>query len=69
MPESGRIVISNTTPIISLATIGKLDLLQKLYGEICVPVAVKAELLAGGSRFGASEVQTAAYIHTYPINP
>lgn len=37
-------VVSDTTPIISLIKINRLDLLQKLFGEICIPEAVYREL-------------------------
>ena len=47
MPKR-RIVISNTTPIISLALIGHLELLKELYGEVVVPSAVTVEILAAG---------------------
>jgi len=62
MPESQRIVISNTTPIIALSLIQKLDLYQHLYGEVLIPPAVRAELLAGGHRAGALELQKASYL-------
>lgn len=39
-------VVSNTTPIISLASIGKIDLLEKLFGTIIIPEAVYSELKA-----------------------
>ena len=48
MPEAGQRVVVNATPIIALSLIGKLNLLQQLYGEIMVPVAVESEVLAGG---------------------
>jgi len=47
MPERTRTIVVNTTPIISLALIGQLELLQHLYGEVVIPPAVKAEVLAG----------------------
>jgi predicted nucleic acid-binding protein len=34
------IVVSNTTPIISLASIQRLDILEKLFGKIIVAEAV-----------------------------
>lgn len=40
------IVISDTTPILSLLKAGKLELLQTLYGEILVPEAVYKELIS-----------------------
>ena len=38
------IVISDTTPIISLLKINRLDLLQKLFGSVQIPRGVFAEL-------------------------
>ncbi len=38
------IIISDTTPIISLIKINRLDLLEKLFGEIIIPEAVFKEL-------------------------
>ena len=43
-------VVSNTTPIISLLKLGKLELLQQLYTEINIPVAVYNEIEAGKSK-------------------
>jgi len=36
MPEN-PVVVSNTTPIIALALVGRLELLRQLYGEVFVP--------------------------------
>lgn len=67
MPES-RIVICNTTPIISLAVIGQLELFSHLYGEIIVPPAVAAEIIAGGkNRPGYLEFSQAAWIKEIPL--
>lgn len=41
-------VISNTTPIIALSSINKLDLLQRLFGEIIIPETVVMEIEEGG---------------------
>ena len=38
-----RKVVVNTTPLIALAGIGQLELLQKLYTEIIIPDAVMEE--------------------------
>lgn len=38
------IVISDTTPMISLLKINRLDLLEKLFGEVFIPNAVYEEL-------------------------
>lgn len=37
-------VVSNTSPIINLASIGKLELLKQLYGKITIPSAVFKEI-------------------------
>ena len=37
-------IISDTTPITSLIKINRLDLLQKLFGEVLIPEAVYREL-------------------------
>lgn len=57
------IVVSNTSPITNLAAIGRLELLERLYGEIQVPDAVIAELHAQGQVWpGTREVDAAAWI-------
>jgi predicted nucleic acid-binding protein len=67
MPEATRIVTSNTTPIVALALIQQLHLLEALYGEVWIPPAVQAEVLAGGARAGAAELRTATYIRTVAL--
>jgi uncharacterized protein len=39
------IVVSDTSPLTALLTIGQSDLLTKLFGEVVIPPAVKSELL------------------------
>ncbi|MBI4788215.1 MAG: DUF3368 domain-containing protein [Chloroflexi bacterium] len=68
MPESRRVVIANTTPIIALALIGKLDLLERFYGEIVIPSAVQSEVLSGGSTgVGVAELQRSIWIQVTPL--
>ena len=38
------IVVSDTTPLISLLKINRLDLLEKLFGDVLIPQAVFDEL-------------------------
>lgn len=45
-----RNVIVNTTPIIALADIGQLNLLEKIYGEILIPEAVFLEVVSEPAR-------------------
>lgn len=47
-------VTSNTSPLIALAKIGRLPLLQKLYGIIISPF-VKIESVEKGKELGASD--------------
>lgn len=57
------IVISNTSPITSLAAINQLHLLQQLYGSIIIPEAVYRELTDLDNPVpGTSEVQTYDWI-------
>jgi hypothetical protein len=39
-------VILNNTPLVALWSIGRLDLLRDLFGEVFIPQAVEAEFLA-----------------------
>jgi len=50
-------VVSNATPIISLAAIEQLSLLQTLFGEIYVPKAVYEEIKAKEA-FGYQEIDS-----------
>lgn len=68
MPEVPRRVVVDTTPIIALALIGKLGLLQHLYGEVVVPAAVYDEVLAGGaSGAGRAEFQEAVWLRVISL--
>jgi len=40
-------IVSDSTPIVYIAKVGKLQLLEKLYGDVVLPEAVKREVLAG----------------------
>ena len=67
MLDRPQIVVVDTTPIISLALIQQLHLLESLYGEVLIPTAVAAEIRAGGTRAGAAELNKASYIRTVPL--
>ena len=68
MPDRGRVVVSNTTPIITLSLIGKLDLMRDLYGEVLIPPAVYTEILVGGkNRSGIADLQAAEWIRVQPL--
>ena len=52
------IVVSDTSPIINLAAVSHLNLLQALFTEIVIPESVYREIVIGGAgRPGAYEVQ------------
>lgn len=50
------IVVSNTSPLLNLALVGKLDLLEQLFEKVLVPDAVVSEMAAFAS--GARAVPT-----------
>jgi len=58
------IVVSDTTPLIGLASIGRFDLLQKLFGELYIPEAVYNESVVAGRNEGGAkrEVSQARWI-------
>ena len=50
-------VVANTTPLISLASIGKLELLKDIFGEIIIADAVYSEIKAKQG-YGDNEIDT-----------
>ncbi|KPA10879.1 nucleotide-binding protein [Candidatus Magnetomorum sp. HK-1] len=58
-------IVSNTTPIISLASIGKLSILKKLFKEIVISEAVYNEIKAKES-YGYSEIDS-EFIKVEPV--
>ena len=61
------IVVSDTSPILSLALIGRLELLRDLYGSIVIPEAVRFEII-NTTQDGAQEVAQADWIVTRSID-
>lgn len=63
------IVVSDTTPLISLLKINRLDLLEKLFGEVFIPQAVFNELTAD-ERFQleAEQIRQKKFISIKPVN-
>ncbi len=61
-------VVSNSSPLINMARIGKLDLLRHLYGALYIPEAVWHEVVVNGAgELGADEVKAAAWIRVKSI--
>ena len=48
------LTISNTTPLINFAEIGRMDLLRELFGTLIIPPAVQRELQAKSALFPAA---------------
>lgn len=63
-----KVVVADSTCLIGLARIGRLQILQQLFGEILIPPAVFRETVTDGQgRPGAAEVAAAVWIHTVEI--
>lgn len=61
-------VVSNSSPLISLARIGQLAILEGLFGQIVIPVAVYAEVvLVDQHRPGAAVVANVPWIVRKPV--
>jgi predicted nucleic acid-binding protein len=62
------IVVSNTSPLNSLAAIGQFDLLHHLYGELHIAQGVWGELNASGKCWpGRDEVDSAEWIEHHTV--
>lgn len=56
-------IVSDSSPLLNLAAIGRLDLLRALFGHIVIPPAVYAEVVErGAGRPGSSEVRDASWV-------
>jgi hypothetical protein len=62
------IVISDTSPLVALAAVGKLDLLHSLYGEILIPQAVHREATGMRGWPGAAAISGAQWIRIEPAD-
>jgi uncharacterized protein len=61
------IVVSNTTPLIALAWLKRLDLLPTLFGRVHIPLAVLKEVTQEPTAVGAAELKAAAWLITLPV--
>ena len=68
--RGGRmIVVSDTTPLISLMKIGRLELAEQLFGEVQIPDAVYTELIANPQFFEeAQQIQSSSFIKRVVID-
>ncbi|HEU0015628.1 MAG TPA: DUF3368 domain-containing protein [Longimicrobium sp.] len=59
------IVVSDSSPLIALATVGHLDLLRELYREVLIPQAVRQEVVEDARDPAvAQQILDAAWIET-----
>lgn len=60
--------VSNSSPLIVLANIGRLELLPRLYREVVVPPTVWQEVVVAGSgRVGATELPRLTWLRREPV--
>lgn len=63
------IVVSDTTPLISLLKINRIDLLEKLFGDVLIPQAVFDELTVDERfRLEADQIGQKKFIVVKPVN-
>jgi len=55
------IVVSDTTPLIGLASIGRLNVLQELFGEVYIPQAVYDETVTHGHAEGSAKLEQSVF--------
>lgn len=63
------IVVSDTTPLIGLASMDRLELLQELFGDVYIPQAVFDETVTSGRDEGKAKwkVSNAKWIHVVEV--
>lgn len=62
------IVVSDSSPLIALASADCLDLLPKLYGRVLIPRAVYEEVVRDGrARVGAAELSAADWVEVVGV--
>ncbi len=63
------IVVADTTPLISLLKINRLELLERLFGEVMIPKAVFDELTVDKRfRTEADQIRQESFIVVKPVN-
>ncbi|KKD35005.1 MAG: DUF3368 domain-containing protein [Limnoraphis robusta] len=60
-------IVSDTSPITSLAAIDQLELLHQLYDTVIIPQAVYEEMTEAGDVPGGIEVQTLSWIQKQQV--
>ncbi len=58
-----RLIIANSTPLIALAKLSRLDLLPKIYNQVTIPRAVYEEVtISGYEKDGLAEIKKAEWL-------
>ena len=57
-------VVSNTTPIISLLKLNRIEILKELYSQIHIPFAVYQEVEAGKNKGYYQELTKIDWVYT-----
>lgn len=61
-------IVCNSGPLITLSKLGKINLLQELYGTIIIPEKVRYEIVVQGrGAVGAEEVGNASWINVEAV--
>ena len=62
------VVVSNTSPLMNLAVIGRLGLIERLYGSVNIPEAVAEELAAAlPKQFSAQAIKKIHWLAICPV--
>ena len=64
---AGQIVVSNSTPLIALAWLNRLDLPEALFGTVSIPIAVRDEIQHNPGAVGASELSSASWLRAVAV--
>ncbi len=60
-------VVANNTPLVALWTLGRLDLLRELFGEVLIPEAVQAEFLAIDRAAREAMLEASPWLKAVPL--
>lgn len=60
-------IVSNTTPLISLLKLSRLDILRELYGQVFIPTAVYIEIEAGKHKDYYQDLSKLDWIKIIPV--
>jgi predicted nucleic acid-binding protein len=62
------IIVSNTSPIMNLAVVERLNILKQLYGRVIIPEAVLQELsITSPEQIRLTTIQIPSWIETRPV--